>query len=148
MAEATIAAGGANRLKMVDALRGYALMGLFLVHMTGYFELYNARPEPSWVQDATRILFQGKAFSLLALCFGFSFHMMLEGARRRGQPFARRFSWRLALLLGIGWLHAAVYRGDIIVVLAVAGFVLLRSIASARRDGWRRCPPSSSHSRC
>lgn len=114
-----------SRLTMVDALRGYALMGLFLVHMTGYFELYNARPDPSWVQDMTRLLFQGKSFSLLALCFGFSFFIMMDGARRRGESFALRFAWRLIVLLAIGWLHALLYRGEIIVVLAIAGLFLI-----------------------
>ena len=114
-----------SRLTMVDGLRGYALMGLFLVHMTGYFELYNARPVPSWVQETTRFLFQGKSFSLMALCFGFSFFMIMDGAKRRGQPFALRFVWRMIVLLGIGWLHALVYRGEIIVVLAVTGLLLI-----------------------
>ena len=113
------------RLTMVDSLRGYALVGLFLVHMTGYFELYNARPVPSWVQETTRLLFQGKSFSLLALCFGFSFHAQLSGARRRGEAFGLRFGWRMALLLAIGWLHALIYRGDILMVLAVSGLLLI-----------------------
>jgi len=121
----TVIGRAAPRLTMVDGLRGYALMGLFLVHMTGYFELYNARPVPSWVQETTRFLFQGKSFSLLALCFGFSFYMMMESARRKGQRFALRFSWRLVVLFAIGWLHALVYRGEIIVELAVVGFILI-----------------------
>ncbi|WP_404712502.1 DUF418 domain-containing protein [Sphingomonas sp. MMS24-J13] len=114
-----------SRLIMVDALRGYALMGLFLVHMTGYFELYNARPDPSWVQETTRFLFQGKSFSLMALCFGFSFFIMMDSARQRGESFALRFAWRLVVLGVIGWLHALVYRGEIIVVLAVTGLFLI-----------------------
>lgn len=114
-----------SRLAIVDGLRGYALFGLFLVHMTGYFELYNARPVPSLVQDSVLWLFLGKSFTLLAICFGFSFFVMMDGARRCGQPFALRFAWRLALLFGIGWLHALIYRGDIIVVLATAGFFLI-----------------------
>ena len=114
-----------SRLAIVDGLRGYALFGLFLVHMTGYFELYNARPVPSLVQDTVLWLFLGKSFTLLAICFGFSFFVMMDGARRRGQAFAGRFAWRLALLLGIGWLHSLIYRGDIIAVLATAGFALI-----------------------
>jgi uncharacterized protein len=114
-----------SRLAIVDGLRGYALFGLFLVHMTGYFELYNARPVPSLVQDSVLLLFLGKSFTLLAICFGFSFFIMMDSARRRGQPFALRFAWRLALLFGIGWLHSLIYRGDIIVVLATAGFLLI-----------------------
>src|ERR1700761_1395385 len=114
-----------SRLAIVDGLRGYALFGLFLVHMTGYFELYNARPVPSLVQDTVLWLFLGKSFTLLAVCFGFSFFVMMDGARRRGEAFAGRFAWRLFLLLIIGWLHSLIYRGDIIAVLAIAGFVLI-----------------------
>jgi len=114
-----------SRLEVVDGLRGYALFGLFLVHMTGYFELYNARPVPSLVQDTVLWLFLGKSFSLLAVCFGFSFFIMMDGARRRGQPFAARFAWRLAILFVIGLLHSLIYRGDIIAVLATAGFILI-----------------------
>jgi len=114
-----------SRLEIVDGLRGYALFGLFLVHMTGYFELYNARPVPSLVQDTVLWLFLGKSFSLLAVCFGFSFFVMMDGARRRGQPFAARFAWRLSILFVIGLLHSLIYRGDIIAVLATAGFILI-----------------------
>jgi len=124
---ATTATEGAksSRLEIVDGLRGYALFGLFLVHMTGYFELYNARPVPSLVQDTVLWLFLGKSFSLLAICFGFSFFIMMDGARRRGQAFAGRFAWRLAILFVIGVLHSLLYRGDIIAVLATAGFILI-----------------------
>jgi len=117
--------GASPRLAIVDGLRGYALMGLFLVHMLEYFELYWSDPTPNPVTTAVFTLFMGKTFSLLALCFGFSFFVMMDGAARRGQPFAGRFAWRLTLLAGIGLLHGLVYRGDIIVVLALAGFVLI-----------------------
>jgi uncharacterized protein len=117
--------GPNGRIEMVDALRGYALMGLFLVHMSEYYELYWADPKPSAIHDWVFALFAGKTFSLLALCFGFSFWVMMERAARRGSDFSLRFAWRLVLLAGIGWLHSLVYRGDIIVVLALAGFALI-----------------------
>jgi uncharacterized protein len=125
MADAGTRAAGTSRLEMVDALRGYALMGLFLVHMAEYFELYWANPQPTLTTGIVFGLFMGKTFSLLALCFGFSFFVMMESGRRRGQPFAGRFAWRLALLFLIGTVHGIVYRGDIIVVLALMGFLLI-----------------------
>jgi len=125
MATTIVEGTKSSRLEIVDGLRGYALFGLFLVHMTGYFELYNARPVPSLVQDTVLWLFLGKSFSLLAICFGFSFFVMMDGARRRGQPFAGRFGWRLAILFVIGLFHSLIYRGDIIAVLATAGFILI-----------------------
>ena len=119
------AAAPSSRLELVDALRGYALMGLFLVHMEEYYELYWANPHPAWTTQLIFGLFMGKTFSLLALCFGFSFYVMMDGGRRRGQPFAGRFAWRLVLLALIGFLHSLLYRGDIILVLALVGFLLI-----------------------
>ena len=36
-----------SRLALVDAIRAYALMGLFLLHVEQQFELYWAAPKPS-----------------------------------------------------------------------------------------------------
>ena len=113
------------RLEVVDGLRGFALTGLFLVHMIECYELYWANPKPSWVSDTVYLLFMGKSFSMLALCFGFSFFILMDRAARRGVDFTARFAWRLTVLIAIGTLHAFVYRGDIIQLLAAMGFVLL-----------------------
>jgi hypothetical protein len=49
-----------GRLEMVDALRGYALLGLFLVHMIEYYELYWLDPRPSAVHDWLFALFAAR----------------------------------------------------------------------------------------
>lgn len=121
----TETAGSEARVALVDALRGYALMGLFMVHMSELFELYWAHPEESAVRDLVFGMFAGKAYALFALCFGFSFHVMMHRAAARGTDFSGRFVWRLALLALIGWLHGLVYRGDIVVVLAALGLLLV-----------------------
>jgi uncharacterized protein len=113
------------RLEVVDALRGFALAGLFLVHMIESYELYWFKPAPGFVSDAVFLLLMGKSFSLLALCFGFSFFILMDRAAKRGTDFTGRFAWRLALLVAIGTLHSWVYRGDIIQLLALLGFPLL-----------------------
>lgn len=113
-----------SRLALVDAIRAYALIGLFLLHVQQQFELYWAAPKPSWSTFVVFWLFAGKTFSLLALTFGFSFFVMLEEHADRNMS-SSRFAWRLILLAGIGGLHGIVYRGDIIVVLALCGFLLI-----------------------
>lgn len=113
------------RLENVDILRGFALCALLLVHMIESFELYWADPRPGAVSHLVFLLFMGKAFSLLALCFGFSFFIIMDRAAKRGVDFTLRFAWRLAILLVIGYLHALIYRGDIIEVLAATGFLLI-----------------------
>jgi uncharacterized protein len=114
-----------SRITMVDALRGYALLGLFLVHCVERFELHWLDPHPGFWFDAVFALFSGKAFAIFALLFGFSFATIMANERARGGDFTLRFAWRLTLLFAIGTLHALVYRGDILQVLALAGLILI-----------------------
>jgi uncharacterized protein len=114
-----------RRLELVDALRGFALLGLFLVHCIELFELYWAHPAPGPVFDWVFGLFAGKSYALFALCFGLSFYLIMHGAAQRGEDFRGRFAWRLALLLTIGLLHGLVYRGDILQILALLGLSML-----------------------
>jgi uncharacterized protein len=88
-------AGLEARLELVDILRGFALSGLFLVHMIESYELYWSNPVPGPIADTVYLLFMGKSFSLLALCFGFSFYILMARAARRGVDFSARFAWRL-----------------------------------------------------
>jgi len=114
-----------NRLVIVDALRGFALMGLFLIHMVEYFELYWYQPEPGTVHDMMFFLFGGKAYATFALLFGVSFFIQMENQAKKGIDFRARFAWRLTLLLIMGYLHGLLYSGDILQVLAVSGLLLL-----------------------
>ena len=114
-----------KRIDMVDALRGFALLGLFLVHCVERFELYWLDPAPDAWFDATMALFAGKAFAMFALLFGFSFATIMGNERARGGDYTARFAWRLALLFGIGTLHALIYRGDILQVLALVGLLMI-----------------------
>jgi uncharacterized protein len=75
------------RMEGLDALRGFALMGLFLVHMPEQYELYWAHPATTQpdlgIHDWVFGLFAGKSFSMLALCFGVSFFIIMDRAARR-----------------------------------------------------------------
>lgn len=109
----------------MDALRGFALFGLLLVHCVERFELYWLDPQPDVWFEAVFAIFAGKSFAIFALLFGFSFTTIMENERARGGDFTWRFVWRLVLLLFIGTLHALIYRGDILQVLAVIGLLMV-----------------------
>jgi len=113
------------RLEVVDSLRGFALMALFLIHMVEYFELYWYQPEPGLVHDVMFFLFGGKAYAIFALLFGVSFFIQMENQAKKGIDFRARFTWRLTLLLIIGYFHGLLYSGDILQILAVSGLLLL-----------------------
>ena len=114
-----------GRIDLVDALRGYALFGLFMVHCVERFELYWLAPAPDAWFDSVFALFAGKSFAIFALLFGFSFATIMANERGRGGDYTWRFGWRLVLLFAIGTFHALVYRGDILQVLALIGLVMI-----------------------
>ncbi len=114
-----------NRIGMVDALRGYALLGLFIVHCVERFEVFWLSPTFDPWFDGVFALFAGKAFAIFALLFGFSFATIMANERARGGDFTWRFAWRLLLLLAIGTVHVIFYRGDVLQVLAVVGLLLI-----------------------
>jgi uncharacterized protein len=114
-----------NRIEMVDALRGYALLGLFLVHCVERWEVFWLKPMFDGWSDAVLALFAGKAFAIFALLFGFSFATIMANERARGGDFTLRFAWRMLLLLAFGTLHVLFYRGDVLQVLALIGLLLI-----------------------
>jgi uncharacterized protein len=114
-----------NRISLVDALRGYALLGLFLVHCVERFEIFWLAPQFDIWHEWVFNLFAGKAFAIFALLFGFGFATIMANERARGTDFTWRFVWRLLLLLGFGTLHVVFYRGDILQVLAIIGLIMV-----------------------
>ncbi len=114
-----------QRVLVVDALRGFALFGLFIIHMVEYFELYWYSPEPGLIHDATFFIFGGKAYAIFSLLFGFSLFIIMDNSAKRGIDYSRRFIWRFLLLGLLGYLHGLIYSGDILQVLAVLGLFVL-----------------------
>ena len=117
--------GRGDRLQLLDCVRGFALMGLFLVHCVEQYELFWSHPDFGGVYQWVFGLFSGKSYILMALCFGVSFFLIMEAAARRGQDFRARFAWRLAILMVMGLIHGLIYRGDFLQNIALVGLAML-----------------------
>lgn len=122
-----------ERVTLIDALRGSAIVGLCVVHCAAHFELA-LYPEhsPAWLSGldglTNRVVFfffGGKAFGIFALLFGVSFALLLDRWSRRGINVVTRFSWRLLLLAALGYLNGVVYNADMLLVLAILGLPLV-----------------------
>ena len=123
----------APRVEVVDALRGFAIMSIMLLHNIEHFDYYNF-PEalPEWMKILDKIiwetlffLFGEKSYAIFALLFGFSFYIQNDNQEKKGNDFRLRFLWRLLLLLGFGILNTIFYEGDILVLYAFLGVVLI-----------------------
>ena len=122
-----------TRIDLVDALRGFAVLAIMLLHNIEHFNLY-VYPDPpseliakidSGIWDTMFFLFGGKAYALFALLFGFSFHIQFTNYAKKGGDFRWRYMWRLVLLFCIGCLNAALFPGEVLVLYAMVGFVLV-----------------------
>ncbi len=118
------------RIGFVDALRGFAIAAIFLIHTSNHF-LYDVFPEYSsldtWVRDMLYFLFEGKSYTIFALLFGFTFALQMESHRRRtGGDFAGRMLKRLMWLAVFGVFNAAFFAGgDPLVFYALAMLVVV-----------------------
>lgn len=124
------------RIEVVDALRGFAVMAILLVHSIEHFifPVYpDAAAQPGWlntldagVMSVTFSLFAGKAYAIFALLFGFTFYIQYTNQQAKGKDFGPRFLWRLLLLVGFATLNAAFFpAGDVLLLFAIVGIFLV-----------------------
>lgn len=124
-----------SRLETVDALRGFALFGILLVHAAQWFAavglpgtVYQTQasgPANSVTQTIVGIFFDGKFYTFFSFLFGLSFALMLTRSTDSPGRFYARFAWRLVILGAIGLLHHIQWRGDILSIYAILGFLML-----------------------
>lgn len=123
------------RADALDALRGFALLGILISHIPDFSGHALLTPAGQLALDRTGLdtgaallqdfLIRGKFYSLFSLLFGIGFSVQLDSAARRGADFARHFARRLTVLLGIGIVHACLWYGDILADYALIGFALI-----------------------
>lgn len=122
-----------ERILAIDALRGFAVMGIMLLHNIEHFNYYSFPKAGSpllasldkHLWDMLFFLFSGKVYAIFALLFGFTFYLQNYNSEKRGEDFRNRYMWRLVLLLGFGFINASFFPGEILVLYALLGFVLV-----------------------
>ena len=137
----------AQRIAILDALRGFALCGILLMNIETFVMpvLASTSGLDPTLTGADRVadalvyfLVQGKFYVLFSLLFGMGFAVMSQRAEAAGRPFSGIYWRRGLVLLGIGLVHALlVWSGDILVLYALLSFLLLAfRHLSARWLGW------------
>lgn len=121
-----------QRVEVVDAIRGIAVMMILMLHSIEHFNFYDLpTPDSPWLQltdqmvwDSLWFVIGGKAYAIFALLFGFSFHIMLTHAEQQGRDFRGRFVWRMLLLFLFGNLNAAFFCGEVLVLYSLVGLIM------------------------
>jgi len=123
----------AGRIDVVDALRGYAIMSILLLHNLEHFDfIYFPSTIPAWhgaidgkIWEFFDFMVAGKSYAIFALLFGFTFWLMDKKQVDQGKDFRGRFLWRMFLLMGFGLINSLFYEGDILSMYAMLGFTLV-----------------------
>lgn len=123
------------RVDVADVLRGFAVLAIILLHSIEHFNFYSfpdTAGQPDWLNFTDKAIwnglffaFGGKAYAIFAMLFGFSFFIQHDNQRMRGEDFRLRFCWRLLILFIIGNIDACFFTGEILVMYALIGFVLV-----------------------
>lgn len=126
---------GNRRLQTLDAVRGFALLGILVVNAQLFAEPFQRLMDPSWATDslASRVvqfltigLAAGKFYPLFSLLFGVGLALILQSAQKAGRSFGWLALRRLAALACFGIAHILLlWPGDILLIYAVAGLLMV-----------------------
>ena len=124
------------RVEIVDALRGFAVMAILVIHSLEHF-IYPVYPDkalqPEWLVALDSVVFNmvfsliaGKAYSIFALLFGFTFFVQFKNQENKGRDFRWRFVWRLMILSIFATINAAFFPGgDVLMLFVFTGLSLV-----------------------
>ncbi|WP_318615750.1 DUF418 domain-containing protein [Sporosarcina sp. YIM B06819] len=123
-----------NRVEVLDLLRGFALLGVFIANMIHFQSPYLYMDPYTWFSspsDAATfkvidIFVEGSFYPIFAMLFGYGLNMQYEKTLANGSAFAPMMARRLAILLGFGLIHALlIWSGDVLFTYAAMGFIMI-----------------------
>lgn len=122
-----------ERAIIVDALRGFSLVGVLIANFTSFTEqqvpsniLYSvSSPFDVALMCINTIFFEWKFMTLFSILFGYGFGLLLTSLEKKnihaGSFFIRRMFW----LFLIGFIHTSFWWFDVLHLYAVCGVLLL-----------------------
>ena len=124
-----------DRSVILDALRGFALMGICLANFPEFSlytflnsEITGAMPTAGIdkvIRYLQYILIDGKFYTLFSLLFGIGFSIIIANRTQKGRNGFHIFYRRMGILLLIGFLHLMfIWSGDILMLYALLGLLL------------------------
>ena len=125
-----------DRITSLDALRGFALLGILVINIRVFSMPEQTLLNPNVYGDFTglnywtwflgHVFAQAKFITLFSALFGAGVLLFVESKEEKGQDAARLHLRRTAVLIAIGLLHAyLLWYGDILVTYGLTGIFLL-----------------------
>lgn len=124
-----------NRIRVLDALRGFALLGVCIANykeltLYAFYDVeHTTNVEVSMTDKIANFLMylfvDGKFYTIFSVLFGIGFSIIIGNAMERGDNGMRIFYRRMLLLLLFGFAHLMLlWSGDILMLYAAMGMIL------------------------
>ncbi|KIL50163.1 hypothetical protein KP77_15380 [Jeotgalibacillus alimentarius] len=123
-----------QRIQNLDVIRGFSLLGIFIVNMIAFHSpVYYYDPYAWWGDSLNRqaywwidVFVQASFYPIFAMMFGAGLALQFVRAQQKNTRFSSFAVRRLGVLLAIGMVHAfLIWSGDILITYAVTGFILI-----------------------
>lgn len=124
----------AEREIFLDALRGFAILGIFIANLGGFSEFNgDANITSPWILEGWddimeflhSMLIEGKFYSIFSVLFGWGIALQLKKGAEIGVDSLSTIRRRLLVMLLLGAFHLLIWIGDIVFFYALVGFLLL-----------------------
>ena len=123
-----------KRIELLDVIRGFALIGILYANILSWsgikflpfeeIEAFGNIEVDTMLYKLLKFFVDTKFYTIFSLLFGIGFSLQIS--RNRNNPdFPPFYARRLALLLLIGLAHASIWSGDILMLYALMGFIVL-----------------------
>ncbi|ELZ29405.1 DUF418 domain-containing protein [Halorubrum distributum] len=125
-----------ERITSLDALRGFALLGILVINIRVFSMPEQTLLNPNvygdfsglnyWTWFLGHVFAQSKFITIFSALFGAGVLMFIESKEEKGQDAVRLHLRRTAVLIAVGLLHAyLLWYGDILVAYGFTGIFLL-----------------------
>ncbi len=124
----------ANRVHLIDALRGIALLGILVMNIPGFampdysHEAYSNDPSKLnfWVSSLVTVLLEGKMRAMFGMVFGAGVLLFVSAKEASGYSAAALFYRRMLWLVLFGLIHAhlILWIGDILYLYGICGMLV------------------------
>ncbi|TDL35351.1 DUF418 domain-containing protein [Jeotgalibacillus sp. S-D1] len=123
-----------DRIASLDVMRGFSLLGIFIVNMIAFHSpMYYYDPFSWWGDSLNRpaywwidVFVQASFYPLFTIMFGYGLAMQYQKSVEKGRNFYPFAIKRLGVLLVIGIIHAfVIWSGDILISYAVVGLLFI-----------------------
>ena len=132
--DAAVPIAESERAGVVDALRGFALLGVLLANLISFvtfpmpkavIEQASIGPLNHYYELLVRVFIDNKFVTLFSLLFGYGFGVLMERLTAKGIDATAFYVRRMIILFIMGFIHIFFWWGEILDIYSICGLLML-----------------------